>query len=160
MKLICSNTFSKATSDTKQNIIYAFGSTNPGSTSQSATLIQHDDRGVLSLNLAASSASLNPVDPNPGSGSSGGGSTGPSTGVTGPYSSYEKKIIAHAVFVSFGFIVFLPTGVLVARWLRMVIPNKWFNIHQGIQAWLCKSILILKRGLYLLICLFNVQAVL
>jgi hypothetical protein len=111
--------------------------------SPEANIVQHIDRGTLALNLQRSAGSLNPVDPNgqspvnPGSGT--GGNTN-STPASIPYRPYEKRIIAHAVFCSLGFIVFLPIGALVGRWLRLALPTRWFGMHANIQFWLCKHL--------------------
>jgi hypothetical protein len=56
--------------------------------------------------------------------------TSPSNAVTeDPWRKNEKIIIAHGVIASFGFLVILPAGSLVARWARALTP-KWFKAHQ------------------------------
>jgi hypothetical protein len=47
----------------------------------------------------------------------------------GPYTKREKLLIIHAIFVSFGFLVLLPAGSLVARWGRTFTPI-WFKAHR------------------------------
>ncbi|GLB35313.1 putative eukaryotic cytochrome b561 [Lyophyllum shimeji] len=49
-----------------------------------------------------------------------------------PFQRHERIIIAHGVLASFGFLVLLPAGSLVARWGRTLTP-KWFSIHQTIN---------------------------
>ncbi|KAG5645822.1 hypothetical protein DXG03_005163 [Asterophora parasitica] len=55
-------------------------------------------------------------------------STGTSYGVR----KYKYIMIAHGVLVSFGFLVLLPAGSLIARWSRSFTP-KWFKAHQTIN---------------------------
>lgn len=50
----------------------------------------------------------------------------------GPWGNHEKLIVAHGVLLSFGFLVFLPTGSLIARWTRTLTP-KWFKAHSIIN---------------------------
>lgn len=90
----------------------------------------------MQLNLQGTTGSLNPVNPSNGSGS-GSGPNPPEAGKI-PYLSYEKKIVAHAFFAGFGFLILLPIGALVARWLRMVLPSRWFRMHAVIQFWICE----------------------
>ena len=47
----------------------------------------------------------------------------------GPYTKREKVLIIHAIFMSFGFLVLLPAGSLIARWGRTFTPI-WFKAHQ------------------------------
>lgn len=49
-----------------------------------------------------------------------------------PWGNHEKLIAVHAIFVSFGFLVLLPSGSLVARWTRTITP-KWFRAHSMIN---------------------------
>lgn len=136
----------QASSSSNQNIIYAFGTNNPGSSSPSATLIQHVESAPLTLNLQHKTGTLNPINPGQSSGSGPGSPTGPSSASI-PFQPYEKRIIAHAVFSAVGFIVCLPLGALVARWLRMVIPTKWFRTHAGIQFWISGPLIIIGFAL-------------
>lgn len=116
-------------SDTTQSLIYAFGTTNPGSSSVSATLRQHSDYGAIQLDLTKDLSSSTGTGTGTGTGSS------PSTGVVGiPLLPYQKMIIAHAIFCAVGFLLFLPAGALLARYLRTFIPGKvWFNGHAILQ---------------------------
>ncbi|KAF9049708.1 hypothetical protein BJ165DRAFT_939693 [Panaeolus papilionaceus] len=100
--------------DKDQFVIYAFGTNKPTSSAVDAILFEHQDNGVLRLNLANTSG-------NP----SGGGNI--------PFLPYQKMIIAHAVFAAVGFLVFLPFGALYARYLRTFIPTKWFQGHWIVQ---------------------------
>jgi len=111
-------------SDTTQSLVYAFGTTNPGSSSVSATLIQHYDYGAIQLQLTKDISSSN-----------GTGSTSPSTGVVSiPLLPYQKMIVAHAIFCTIGFLLFLPAGALLARYLRTFIPGAvWFRGHAILQ---------------------------
>ncbi|KZS98628.1 hypothetical protein SISNIDRAFT_404495 [Sistotremastrum niveocremeum HHB9708] len=123
-----------ANSDSTQNLIWAFSSTPPDSSSVSAVLQKHLLSGVVQLNLKANSASFNPAQSGP-SGTSGGaaGGSGSSSGtVKLPLLLYQKYVVAHAAIATFGFIVLLPTGALIARWLRTTNIN-WFMGHWVVQ---------------------------
>jgi len=116
-------------SDTKQSLIYAIGSTNPGSSSASASLIQHYDSGAIQLDLSK--------DPTSTSTSTGSGSSSP-TGKTSsgggiPLLPYQRMIIAHAIFCTIGFLFILPAGVLLARYGRTTIGPVWFKGHAALQ---------------------------
>lgn len=48
-------------------------------------------------------------------------------------------IIAHAIFCSVGFLLFLPAGALLARYLRTFIPGHvWFKGHAILQLFIGK----------------------
>ena len=49
-----------------------------------------------------------------------------------PLLPYQKYIIAHAILSMLGFLVFLPLGAIVARWLR-TFTSIWFTAHWVIQ---------------------------
>jgi hypothetical protein len=126
-----------ADSSTKQNIIWAFGTTNPGNKADDATLIQHLNSGTGSLDLTKS-LSGGSTGTGSGSGSTTGGASPssptappPSQGNTAsslPFAPYQRMIIAHAVFMSAGFLLALPAGALLARYLRTYWPG-WFQAH-------------------------------
>lgn len=146
--MVCAYEYSQANSDTNQDIIWAFGTTNPKSNKKDANLIQHVDQGTFQLNLQGSKGFLNPINPSQGSGSgsgSGSGTDGSNSNPTVPsgggipFQPYEKKIIAHAFFAGFGYLILLPIGSLVARWLRLLLPTKWLTAHAAIQGWIGTS---------------------
>jgi cytochrome b561 len=118
-------------SDTKQSIIFAYGTTDPNSASPDATLIQHLDYGILSLDLTKVLSTSST-----GSGSSSGSPAVPSgvsdTKFTAPLQPYQKTIIAHAVLVTAGFLFILPAGALLARYAR-TFTNTWFKGHWILQ---------------------------
>jgi hypothetical protein len=115
-------------SDTSQSLIYAVGTTNPGSSSVSASLVQHLDYGALQLDLTKETSASTTYPPT---------ATGSSTsaGVADiPLLPYQKMIIAHAIFCVVGFLLFLPAGALLARYLRTFIPGPmWFKGHAILQ---------------------------
>jgi hypothetical protein len=113
-------------SDTTQTLIYALGTTNPDSSSVSATLIQHYDYGAIQVDLTKALSST---------GSTTGSTPTPGSGAVGiPIQPYQQMIIAHAIFCTFGFLLFLPAGALLARYLRTFIPGHiWFKGHAILQ---------------------------
>ncbi|CAK5265808.1 unnamed protein product [Mycena citricolor] len=128
--------------NTKPPLIFAFGATNPGSSAKDATLIFHKDYGQFSLDLtkslsasAATSVTAAPVaskSASSQSSSSSGSSTssadtgGATDGI--PLTPYQRLIVAHAIFCVIGFALLLPSGVLVARYLRTSTPA-WYTGH-------------------------------
>ncbi|RDB24147.1 hypothetical protein Hypma_008826 [Hypsizygus marmoreus] len=56
----------------------------------------------------------------------------PSSDAHGSFHKHERIIIAHGVIASFGFLVLLPAGSLVARWGRTLSP-RWFKIHETLN---------------------------
>ncbi|CAE6480024.1 unnamed protein product [Rhizoctonia solani] len=125
---------------TSENMIYAFGRTKPNSNSVSATLNQHSTTGTFTLDLTG-----NVADPSASGSPSGTGSptatatlalptqTGGSEPLNIPYTTAEKKLLAHGVLSALGFCFFLPIGVLQARFLRIWWPM-WFKTHWIVQA--------------------------
>ena len=119
----------QSNSDTKQSIIFAYGTTDPNSASADATLIQHLDYGILTLDLtkvlSTSSTGSSSGSPAVPSGTSG-------TKFAAPLQPYQKTIIAHAVLVTAGFLFILPAGALLARYAR-TFTNTWFKGHWILQ---------------------------
>ncbi|KAJ3554146.1 hypothetical protein NM688_g3256 [Phlebia brevispora] len=121
-----------------QSIIWAYGTTNPGSSSTSASIVQHIAAGTskLALGNTLTSSSRDPTNPVSigfsSTGQSGNSTTGnndPSTGATSiPLENYEKLLIAHGILTAVGFLVLLPFGALLARYIRVFTPL-WFTGH-------------------------------
>ena len=117
----------EANSDTLQDVIWAFGTTAPSSPSPDFALQQHLASGTFQLDLTKT----------PGSGF---GSAGPSSTSSGiPLLYYQKLIVAHAILCVIGFLVVLPAGALLARYLRTRSPA-WFKGHEVLQAFIGKLI--------------------
>lgn len=132
-----------ANSATSSIIIWASGSTNPGSNAVDAILIQPDNMGPIGLDLsqALTADARDPTNPiltlsgDMGTGSAGGGS------VDVPLQPYQKMIVAHAILCVVGFLGLLPAGVLIARYSR-TFTNKWFFGHWVFQLVLAGPIII------------------
>ncbi|KAL0956936.1 hypothetical protein HGRIS_003038 [Hohenbuehelia grisea] len=106
---------------TTQDIIYAFATANPGSSAKDAPINRHIEDGKFTFNLAKPiSATSSAADP------AGTGIAGPSTGI--PLTQVQRIVVVHAIFCVVGFLVLLPIGVLLARYLRTFWP-KWFLAH-------------------------------
>ncbi|KAK0455199.1 uncharacterized protein EV420DRAFT_588134 [Desarmillaria tabescens] len=114
-----------ANSDTTQDVIYAFARTNPGSSSVSADIQQHIDGGIVQLNLAGTLPAT-PTGSASYPGSTSGTTQSPSFNI--PLQPYQRMIIAHAILCGIGFLVFLPFGSLLARYVRTFTP-KWYTGH-------------------------------
>ncbi|KAK7677534.1 hypothetical protein QCA50_019540 [Cerrena zonata] len=118
-----------------KSIIWAYGNTNPGSDAVDATLVQHLNSGPTSLNLANTLAASDrdPTDPAVstlagGTTSDSGSGSGSSGSVVIPLLNYQKMLIAHGVLCTIGFLLLLPAGALLARYLRS-FSNAWFKGH-------------------------------
>lgn len=112
-----------------QSIIWAWGDANPGSSNIDATIQQHRSMGSAQLNLAKD---LSSTSPSTGSGSNGGNSNSGSSQHEQPLLPYQKLIVAHAIFCVVGFLLLLPVGALLARYLR-TFTDVWFKGHWIIQ---------------------------
>ncbi|KAL0563783.1 hypothetical protein V5O48_018280 [Marasmius crinis-equi] len=95
--------------NTSPNLIWAYSTTNPGSSSSDANMDIHTAEGVTQLNLAE------------------GGEAG-----SIPLTKPEKYFIAHAILCVVGFLLFLPIGGLLARYFR-TFTNAWCRLHWIIQ---------------------------
>lgn len=51
---------------------------------------------------------------------------------SGPLDSYEKIIVVHGILSFLGFLVLMPAGALVARYMRVYSP-RWFRLHWILQ---------------------------
>ncbi|KAH9485363.1 Cytochrome b561 and DOMON domain-containing protein [Psilocybe cubensis] len=118
--------------DTKQPIIYAFGTTTPSSSDENATLLQHLDMGILQLDLTKPVTATTPTDGSGGYPSDTTPATPDSSFSEPPLLPYQKLIVAHAIMCTVGFLFLLPLGALLARYLRTFIPT-WFQSHWIVQ---------------------------
>ena len=121
-----------------QNLIWAFGTTNPNSSAVDATLIQHSAFGRTTVDLAKTLAlssrdPLNPVSSNLTTNDvSAPAGDGDSDDSSGALTSSDKMLIAHGILTAVGFLVVLPFGALIARYLRTFTPA-WFTGHWVFQ---------------------------
>jgi len=115
-----------ANGDTKQWVIFAYGSESPGSSANDARISQHWEHDTVQIDLSGGSSTPNPNAPSDKTPSGG----DPSDDI--PLLPYQRMIIAHAIFSVVGFLLFLPAGALVARYVRTFTP-KWFVGHWFFQ---------------------------
>lgn len=109
------------------------GSTNPGSSAVDARLIQHVDNGVIRIDLSKSISSSGTTSSSDGSGESSATPVSTSS-LDNPFLPYQKIIIAHAVMCGLGFLIFLPIGALLARYMRTFVAGPiWFRSHAILQ---------------------------
>ncbi|TFK44663.1 hypothetical protein BDQ12DRAFT_695097 [Crucibulum laeve] len=134
-----------ANSDTKQFVIYAFSTQSPGSSAKDAPLVQHVDFGTTQLDLTKVISSTSGSSPNSTAGSP---TSDDTSGVddTLPLLPYQRVIIAHAIFCVVGFLLLLPVGALLARYLRTFTPV-WFKGHWIIQFALAGPVIIVGVAL-------------
>lgn len=117
----------QANSDSKQWVIYAFGTQPPSDTVADAGLVQHLDYGLFELDLTKPLPASSPPDSTTNSPSDA-GTTTPSPTDDIPLLPYQRIIVAHAIFCIVGFLVLLPVGALLARYLR-TFTSTWFTGH-------------------------------
>lgn len=132
-----------------ENMIYGLSLHRPGSSAASAMDV-HNFKGTFQLDLTRTVADL-PTSVTSGNGSAATSALPVPTGTTGssasiPYSSYEIKLIVHAVLASVGFCFFLPLGVLQARFFR-IWWSMWFKAHWIIQAGVAGACIIIGVGM-------------
>lgn len=126
-------------------IIWAFGTTNPGSSSPDASFTEHFDMGQSSLDLSKSLSTNTSSGSTPSSTGGSGNSSG-SGGTSSPLTKTDRMIIAHGVLCVIGFLFFLPLGSLVARYFR-TSTSTWFRAHQTIQSLVAGPIIIVGWSL-------------
>lgn len=119
-------------------------STPPSSNSPDAIIVEHDDDGTLTMNMA------NPLpDSIDGPTPTGDATPPPSVTLSPGYGNVnveltrsQKIFIAHGVLLTVAFMVILPLGVLQVRLLRTFVPGKlWFGAHWILQ-WPVTTVLI------------------
>ncbi|KAG6874453.1 hypothetical protein C0995_010361 [Termitomyces sp. Mi166 len=127
-----------ANSDTRQPVIIAFGTDAPGSSDPSATLRQHVEFKMVVLDLTKG-GSMTPTSGSsaaaPTKTSSAGHGMNPTDDI--PFLPYQRMIVAHGIFLTVAFLLLLPGGALLARYLRTFTPA-WFVGHVIVQFWLCE----------------------
>lgn len=111
----------QAIADEHQDIIWAFGRNRPDSSKTDAHVPIHVKHGHATLNLNRTFSPpedvVEPVDPPFG---------------YPPLQPYQRTIVAHAVFSMAGYLVMLPAGALVARYMR-TFSASWVSFHWIIQ---------------------------
>ncbi|GAA98589.1 uncharacterized protein L969DRAFT_95179 [Mixia osmundae IAM 14324] len=119
------NTLARATG---QDLIYAYSSSNPG-TSDTLTpdLQQHDHGAYGSTQIDLSRAVVFAAD-----GTTTATDTSGSEGDSAPYTRYDYLIIIHALCGGLAWLIISPTAVLVARTLRH-LQGLWFKLHMLFQ---------------------------
>ncbi|CAE6534507.1 unnamed protein product [Rhizoctonia solani] len=124
---------------TAEDMIYAFGRVKPNSNSVSATLNQHSTTGSFTLDLTGNVADAPSASVSGTATATATLALPTQTGGSGseplniPYTTAEKKLLAHGILSALGFCFFLPIGVLQARFLRIWWPT-WFKAHWVVQA--------------------------
>lgn len=136
-------------SDIRQTIIYAWSSTAPSSNSPDASIVEHDDKGTMSLNLVnqlpsfydevgSNSTTTIPTSggstSDSGSNTNSGSNSGSSNNIAIPLTPSQKVLAAHGIILTIAFLIILPLGALQARLFRTIIPGKiWFGLHWILQ---------------------------
>ncbi|TFK25733.1 CBD9-like protein [Coprinopsis marcescibilis] len=105
-----------ANSDTTQNIIWAYSGTRPSSSAEDARLVQHTAQGTTTLDLTRTVG--------------GGEDRDDAESVT--LTSGQRTFLAHAVIASIAFLIIMPIGGLIPRYLR-TFTTGWFKFHWFIQ---------------------------
>ncbi|KAI0821668.1 hypothetical protein BC628DRAFT_1329028 [Trametes gibbosa] len=118
-----------SSSSTAQTIIWAFGNVKPENSAEDAVLLQHLESNPIRIDMSQSVAAdsvahlASPAtDPNAVTGGK----------VDTPLQPFQKKIVAHALLCTIGFLILLPAGALLARYSR-TFTNTWFTGHWVFQ---------------------------
>jgi hypothetical protein len=112
----------------KHNHIYAISTGHPSSSAVDADIEIHDDVGYFSIDFDKVTKTETPASPkNPSK---------PKEHIPSPdmpLTPFQRLILAHGLFGSIGFVVCLPLGAILARWLR-TYTSAWMKGHWMIQA--------------------------
>jgi hypothetical protein len=131
----------QAGDDTNPRVIYAYGHEVPSSSAVDAHLVMHTDHGFMQFRFAKDPTTSTFVASSASSPSSTSAPSLPPPNrpphhappVTDiPLLRFQRYIVVHAVFCTLGFLVLLPAGVFLARYLRTFTPT-WFQGHWIIQ---------------------------
>lgn len=126
-----------------EELIWAYSMTRPSGEARSQ-LMPHYRAGRIRVDYRKevvvppppgahpSIVSPTPQKPNTDIMIEGGSGTGIFDDDSVPWGDHEKFIVVHAVLITFGFLVLLPSGSLIARWTRTITPN-WFKAHSIIN---------------------------
>jgi len=115
-----------ANDDTRQNVIWAYSDVRPSSAEPDAQLTEHVDQGRLTLDLTKTTI----LD---GGNEEGADASDSSSGAAGgPLTSGEKVLLAHAIVATIGFLLVLPIGALIPRYLR-TFTTGWLKFHWTVQ---------------------------
>lgn len=142
----------------KHTIVWAISTTRPPSNGPDAFLTQHVDQGSFTIDLAKPYTSSDPLGNTPTSRPGGTGPVYHPPGATNTFGGsdlpafqlpsllpYQRLLVIHAVLCSIGFLLVLPVGALVARWLR-TFNRHWFKAHWITQVALGGPIIVAGWG--------------
>jgi hypothetical protein len=121
----------------------------PSSNSPDADIVEHDDEGTLSMNMA------NPlpdsIDGPATTATTSGATPAATSNLPSSYGNSDsfaltpsqKIFAAHGVLLTLAFMVILPLGALQARFLRTFVPGKWWFTAHWILQWPVTTLLII-----------------
>lgn len=111
-----------------EDLIFAYSPVRPDSDSPHATMARHKEAGYLTLKFSEEEAEI-PAPPTDDAASHKEESDSHDE-VVGHQESgvHTTTVLLHAFFLSFAFLLLLPTGVITARWARTFTPV-WFKVH-------------------------------
>jgi len=112
----------------QQEIIWAFGLTNPQSKAADAMLLEHSQSGPTLIDLSTPITGSN-------------GTIESSNPVLPPLLPYQKLVVGHAIVLTLAFLLLLPSGALFARYLRTA-SSFWFKGHWIIQFYLAGPVVL------------------
>ncbi|KAG6917816.1 hypothetical protein DXG01_000876 [Tephrocybe rancida] len=129
--------------DTTPFVIMAYSVEPPGSSDPAADIVQHYEFKTVRFDLTKGSTGSTQTSGYsaavPTKTSSGEHGTNPSDGI--PLLPYQRMIVAHGIFCVVGFLLFLPGGALLARYLRVFTPT-WFVGHSIAQFFLAGPVIV------------------
>ncbi|KIK59658.1 hypothetical protein GYMLUDRAFT_244883 [Collybiopsis luxurians FD-317 M1] len=122
-----------------EQLIWAYGMGQPASSDPYTSIYGHYAAGSLKLNLEKD---LEEAVPNQPAETSVPPDAEAVTEEQIPYSTHERIVLAHGVLLSFGMLVLLPAGSLVARWTR-TFSAKWFKAHKILNYFIALPVIVI-----------------
>jgi Cytochrome domain of cellobiose dehydrogenase len=124
-----------STTETRQNIIWAYCVTAPSTPSDpGSSITEHDDMGISQLTLT------NTITNGTTDGSD--SNSGEDIEDDIPLTNIQKMLLAHGIILTIAFLFVLPFGAIFVRLTRTWIPGRfWFPTHWTFQ-WLVAGTLI------------------
>lgn len=149
-----------STTETRQNLIWAWSKEAPSGNTPDANIVQHDDTGLFTISLTdpLPDSIDGPTSSGGGDGYGNGGTSTRAPTPTGtsnsnsdddlslisiPLTPSQRVFVAHGVFLTLAFMVILPLGALQARMFRTFVPGKWWFMAHWILQWPVTSVLII-----------------
>jgi hypothetical protein len=136
-----------------EELIFAYSPVRPDSDSPHATMARHKEAGYLTLKFSSEEEAKPVAHPDEAAAHKEESSVHDDSEASHQddeedghahkeSSTHTTTVLLHAFFLSFAFLLLLPTGVLTARWARTFTPV-WFKVHWTINFPLAMPLILL-----------------